>query len=164
MLKPSESLLTVRRSILVRASPDKVWEKFTSLADMSDWWGHRVGAPEAGTDSGQILIAYEPELGSQIEMAVMMDGKPAHFGGTIVEFSYAEALTYENDWIPNQGWESPTMVSIRLTANAGETMVELFHYGFENTGGDVSATHAGYEAGWGMTQLQALKHCVENDA
>jgi len=27
----------------------------------------------------------------------------------------------------------------------------------------VSATHAGYEEGWGMTQLSALKRIVEAD-
>jgi hypothetical protein len=33
---------------------------------------------------------------------------------------------------------------------------------FERTGGDVSATHAGYEEGRGMTQLSALKRIVES--
>ena len=43
-------------------------------------------------------------------------------------------------------------------------MVELFHYGFELIGDDAGATHAGYEAGWGMTQLAELKRIVEAGA
>lgn len=49
------------------------------------------------------------------------------------------------------------------TAALGGTLVELFHYGFERTGGDVGAEHAGYETGWGMTQLSALKEIVEGE-
>jgi hypothetical protein len=42
----------------------------------------------------------------------------------------------------------------------GGTLVDLFHHGFERTGGNVSSEHAGYEQGWGMTQLLALKRQV----
>jgi len=74
-----------------------------------------------------------------------------------------DCLTFENDWIPNRGWASPTFVTLRLTAGLDGTLVELFHYGFEQTGDDVSAEHAGYETGWGMTQLSALKTLVEGE-
>jgi len=57
-------------------------------------------------------------------------------------------LTFENNWIPNRGWAAPTFVTIRLSPALAGTLVELFHHGFE---------HAGYETGWGMTQLNALK-------
>jgi hypothetical protein len=40
-------------------------------------------------------------------------------------------------------------------------MVELLHHGFERTGEGASADHAGYEGGWGMTQLNALREIVE---
>ena len=43
------------------------------------------------------------------------------------------------------------------------TLVELFHHGFELTGGNFREEHAGYEAGWGMTQLNALRKIVEDD-
>ena len=41
-------------------------------------------------------------------------------------------------------------------------MVELFHHRFERTGDDAGSTHAGYEEGWGMTQLSELKRIVES--
>ncbi len=55
--------------------------------------------------------------------------------------------------MPNQGWEQPTTITIRLRPALDGTLVELFHHGFEHTGGDISSEHAGYEQGWGMTQL-----------
>jgi len=36
----------------------------------------------------------------------------------------------------------------------------MFHHGFEFTGGNVGEEHAGYETGWGMTQLNALRKGV----
>ena len=50
---------------------------------------------------------------------------------------------------------------IRLMPVPGGTMAELFHYGFELIGDDAGATHAGYETGWGITQLAELKRIVE---
>jgi hypothetical protein len=73
----------------------------------------------------------------------------------------AMELTFENDWIPNRGWAMPTFMTLRLSAGLDGTLVELFHYGFEHTGPDASAEHAGYETGWGMMQLSALKTLVE---
>ena len=52
-------------------------------------------------------------------------------------------------------------MTVRLTPVLDGTLVEIFHYGFERTGGDVAAEHAGYEQGWGMTQLSALKRISE---
>jgi hypothetical protein len=90
-----------------------------------------------------------------------MNGSPMRYGGAIKVFEAAREFGFENDWIPNQGWKAPTMITIRLAPALGGTLVELFHHGFERTGGDVSAEHAGYEQGWGMTQLSALKRLVE---
>jgi uncharacterized protein YndB with AHSA1/START domain len=94
-------------------------------------------------------------------MAVDWDGARVKYGGEIMDFVPGRELTFRNDWIPNQGWKAPTLITIRLSPALDGTLVELFHYGFEHTGGDVGAEHAGYEQGWGMTQLNALKALVE---
>ena len=70
-------------------------------------------------------------------------------------------LTFENDWIPNQGWQAPTHITLRLTPVLDGTLVELMHHGFERVGGDVATEHAGYESGWGMLQLETLRSVVE---
>jgi uncharacterized protein YndB with AHSA1/START domain len=158
---PDDSVLKVRRSIHVKASPQRVWGAFTTMERMDRWWGAKRGNPVAGQPTGQWLIAYEPKLAGRIEMAVDMDGSRAHFGGEIKVFETGRELTFENDWIPNRGWKAPTYMTVRLTPALEGTLVELFHHGFERTGGDVDAEHAGYEEGWGMLQLTSLKALVE---
>lgn len=160
--EPEASPLRVRRSILIQAAPARVWREFESLDRMNGWWGKASGSAEAGTSQGQWLDAYEPREGGDIRMAVMWDGARVSYGGTIKRFALGRELTFENDWIPNRGWKAPTFITLRLTTALGGTLVELFHHGFERTGGDTATEHAGYEQGWGMTQLMALKKAAEN--
>jgi len=48
------------------------------------------------------------------------------------------SLTFESDWIPNRGWIAPIYMTLRPTPALGGTLAEVFHYGFERTGGDVA--------------------------
>jgi uncharacterized protein YndB with AHSA1/START domain len=160
MRDPVQSVLVVRRSIHVEAPPARVWREFASFERMDRWWGVILGSPEAGRPNGQRLVTYQPRPGGRIEMEVLLDGEPARYGGPIVAFSPAAELTFENDWIPNRGWLRPTRISLRLTPALGGTVVELLHHGFESTGPGCADQHAAYEAGWGMTQLLALRRIV----
>lgn len=153
----AQSVLAVRRSIHIKASPARVWQEFSDFERMNRWWGVTIGTPEAGSGNGQRLVAYEPRLGGRIEMEVLFNGAPMRYGGKIVVFEPGRELTFECDWIPNQGWLRPTLLTIRLTSALGGTLVELTHHGFEHTGDRGSDDHAGYEGGWGMTQLNALR-------
>jgi uncharacterized protein YndB with AHSA1/START domain len=155
------SIMVVRRSIHIRATPERVWEEFADFERMNAWWGVLLGTPTAGESKGQRLVAYEPRVGGRVEMEVQLDAEPARYGGPIVTFDNARELTFENDWIPNRGWLQPTYITIRLTPALGGTMVEILHHGFERTGEGASEDHAAYEGGWGMTQLNALRHMVE---
>jgi len=161
-MSPEDAVLSVRRSILVNAPAAQVWQAFTSIENMGQWWGAVIDAPVAGTPNGQFLVEYEPWVGGRCEMEVLIEGRRARYGGKILVFEAACELSFSNNWIPSQGWAWPTMITIRLRPALDGTLVELFHYGFERTGGDVAAEHAGYEQGWGMTQLLALKRAVED--
>ena len=156
-----ESIMVVRRSIHIKAPPERVWREFESIERMRTWWGVLIGDPVAGKANGQRLVAYEPRAGGRVEMEVEFDGEPARYGGPIVVFDAPRELTFENDWIPNRGWLKPTYITIRLTSALGGTMVELTHHGFERIGPAAADDHAGYEGGWGMTQLNALRALVE---
>src|SRR6185369_13247820 len=57
---PDDSVLKVRRSIHVKASPQRVWGAFTTMERMDRWWGAKRGNPVGGQPTGQWLIAYEP--------------------------------------------------------------------------------------------------------
>ncbi len=160
MTEPVESLLVVRRSIHIRATPARVWEEFTDFERMNRWWGLTIGTPEAGKPTGQRLVTYAPRVGGRIEMEVMFNGAPLRYGGPIIIFEPGRELTFECDWIPNRGWLRPTLLTIRLTPALGGTLVELMHHGFERTGEKGSDEHAGYEGGWSMVQLNALRKLV----
>jgi uncharacterized protein YndB with AHSA1/START domain len=160
-MNPDDSVLRVRRSIHIDAARSRVWDEFSSFERMNLWWGIVLGVPDAGKPQGMRLVVYEPRKGGRAEMEVMMDGKPARFGGPIVSFIPQSELTIENDWIPNQGWKRPTYFTLRLSDALGGTLVELFHHGFERTGEGASDEHAGYEQGWGMTQLDALRSLIK---
>ena len=155
------SVLAVRRSIHVKAAPARVWQELADFERMNRWWGVTHGSPEAGSGNGQWLRVYEPRIGGRIEMELLFSGAPLRYGGPIVVFQPPQELTFESDWIPNQGWQRPTQITIRLGPALGGTLVELFHHGFERTGPRYSEEYAAYEAGWGMTQLNELKAIVE---
>lgn len=161
MSNPDSSVLKVRRSIHIAAPPSRIWREFGSKERMDFWWGKIRDKPVAGQPNGQFLRVYEPRLGGYIEMEVDMDGQPGRYGGVITIFDKDRELTFENDWVPNQGWAKPTHITVRLTPALGGTLVELFHHGFERTGPAAAADHAGYEQGWGMLQLSSLKQVAE---
>ncbi len=161
MIRGLDSMLVVRRSIHIKAAPERVWEEFESFERMKRWWGVILGPPTAGKSLGQALLVYEPHEGGRVEMEVLLDGEPARYGGRIIVFDAPRELTFENDWIPNRGWLKPTFITIRLSPVLGGTLVELMHHGFERTGEAAADDHAGYEAGWGMTQLNALRRIIE---
>jgi uncharacterized protein YndB with AHSA1/START domain len=98
-----------------------------------------------------------------VELKVEIDGAWMHYGGKVITFDPPRELTWENDYIPNQGWAAPTFLTIRLTPNLGGTLVELMHHGFERVGDAAYAAseHRGYEGGWTMRQLEALRQIVD---
>src|SRR5262249_56758400 len=101
--RPEDCILAVRRSIHIKAAPERVWEEFSSFSRMNAWWGHRVGEPRAGTHKGQWLDVYEPRAGGHIEMAGNWDGARGSFGGEIQIFEPPTGLMFANDWLPHPG-------------------------------------------------------------
>lgn len=141
--------LHVRRSSLVRASAERVWQEFASFERLAAWFG-----------LGHRLEAFEPRLGGQVRLSVETGGERRAFGGPILVFEPARELTFSNNW-ESGGWPVPTQITIRLTPLAGACHVELFHHGFERLGEDADSELEGYEAGWHSRHLEALKAIVE---
>lgn len=141
--------LHVRRSGLVRATPDRLWREFATFDRLAAWFGR-----------GHQLEAYTPELGGRVRLSVEMEGVRRFFGGMIVAFEPARELTFENNW-ESDGWPTPTFITLRLTPVGDACHVELFHHGLERLGEDADAELQGYEAGWHSRHLEALKAIVE---
>ena len=154
--------LVVRRSILVAASPERVWREFETHERMARWWGVLRDPPEIGKPNGMELVTYEPRAGGMLEMRIKNDDGCWRFGGAITIFDAPRELTFENNWFePEMGHAAPTYITLRLTPVGGRTVVELLHHGFERCGKDAAEEHRGYEGGWGMLQLEALRVLVE---
>lgn len=144
------SPLSVRRSILINAHPDRVWREFESFDRMAAWWG-----------TGHSLVAYDPREGGHIEMEVGVEGEMRRFGGQILVFEPGRELTFEDQWIPQREWPEPVFITLRLTPFENGTLVELLVHGFERFGPDAGERHRGLEGGWSMRQLEALRAIVQ---
>ncbi len=144
------SLLNVRRSILIQASPERVWEEFGSFDRIAAWLGR-----------GHELHVFEPRLGGRVEMSVEIDGKRRHYGGPVLVYDGCREVSFESNWEAPHAWPVPTLWTIRLTPLYDATLVEIFHHGFERLGTDAADSLQGYEEGWDIRHLKLLRSIVE---
>jgi uncharacterized protein YndB with AHSA1/START domain len=146
-----ESLLTVRRSMHINATPQRVWQEFESLERMQAWFG-----------TGHSLLQYEPQLGGWVELEVEAYGETLRFGGRITVFDPGRELTFEDDWLPpRNGIAEQIFITLRLTPVATGTIVELIQHGFDGLGERAAEVHRGHEGGWTTRQLEALRGIIE---
>ena len=144
------SLLHVRRSILIQASSAKVWREFESFERFGAWFGR-----------GHELHRFEPELGTSVDLSVVIDGETRHYGGPIIVWEPERELTFESNWEGDQAFPLTTFFTLRLTPLYDGTMVEIIHHGFERLGTDAADYLQGYEEGWDVKHLKALRSIVE---
>ena len=144
------SALHVRRSSPIQATTERVWREFTSFERLAAWFGR-----------GHELHRFEPKLGGEVEMSVEIDGEQRHYGGPVVVFDREREVTFESNWRPPQAWPVPTFFTFRLTPLYDGTLVEIFHHGFERLGVDAADSLEGYDDGWDMKHLKALRGIVE---
>ena len=76
-------------------------------------------------------------------------------------FDHAREVTFENNWREPYSWPVPTFWTIRLTPLYDGTLVEIFHHGFERLGKAAADNLQGYEEGWDVKHLKALRSLVE---
>jgi uncharacterized protein YndB with AHSA1/START domain len=143
-------LLNVRRSILIQAPPDRVWQEFEAFDRIVAWFGQ-----------GHELHQFEPKLGGQVDMSVAMEDDRRHYGGPVVLFEAQREISFESNWQPPHDWPVPTFFTLRLTPVYEATMVEIFHHGFERFGADAAEYLQGYEEGWDIKHLKSLRAIVE---
>jgi len=145
------SKLHVRRSILIQASPSRVWKEFESFDRLTVWFGR-----------GHNLLAYEPKVGGQIELSVDRGSGLRTYGGEVLILENEREISFSINWHdPSYAWPVPTLWTLRLTPLYDETLVEIFHHGFERFGLAAADELEGYEDGWDLTHLKALREIVE---
>lgn len=147
------SLLHVRRSIFIQARPARVWREFETFDRIAAW-----------LNRGHQLHQFEPRVGGHTAMSVELDGVRRHYGGPVLVFEPEHEVTFESNWAPPLTWPVPTLWTIRLTALYDGTLVEIFHHGFERLGADAADNLEGYEEGWDVKHLKALRAIVEGSS
>lgn len=144
------SPLHVRRSILIQAPPARVWQEFESLESFSAWFG-----------IGHELHQFVPGLGGVVDLSIEMEGAKRHYGGPILLWEPEREVTFESNWEAPHAWPVPTFFTFRLTPLYDGTQVEIFHHGFERFGAHAADYLEGYEDGWDVKHLKALRAIVE---
>ena len=72
----------------------------------------------------------------------------------------APEITFESNWHGAHAWPQPTFFTLRVGALYDATLVEIFHHGFERLGVDAADALEGYESGWDLKHLKALRQIV----
>ncbi len=147
------SSLAVRRSVFIQASPSRVWREFETAERIAAW-----------LDRGHKLHSIDPREGGRVEMSVEIDGKRRQYGGPVLVVEPQREMSFEIRWATP--WEAAysqrtTYWTFRLTGLYGGTLVEIFHHGFELSGADAGDDLEGYEEGWDVKHLKALRAIVE---
>ena len=142
--------LCVRRSILIAATPTQVWNEFADFERICAWLG-----------KGHTLHRLDLEVGGTAKLSVEINGEELYFGGAVVVLEPEQELSFESNWHPPHEWPEPTYWTFRLTPMEGGTLVELFHHGFERLGVKAGDELQGYEQGWDVQHLVALRAIVE---
>jgi uncharacterized protein YndB with AHSA1/START domain len=143
--------LNVRRSIWIQASPAEVWHEFESFERIAGW-----------LSKGHVLHAIELKVGGRADFSVELDGERRRYGGRVLVYERERELTLESNWAPPHAWPVPTLWTIRLTPLYDGTQVELYHHGFERLGAEAGDLLEGYEEGWDVKHLKALRAIVEH--
>ncbi|HEY8173361.1 MAG TPA: SRPBCC domain-containing protein [Dehalococcoidia bacterium] len=158
-MRALDGILVMRRSILIRATPERIWQEFESEERMSCWFGG------AEPTFQQRVTRYEPGTGGWFEIeAEWTHDKPGscRLGGKIVAYDPPREMTVEwNSFHPVYDWSEPTLVTIRLTPALGGTLVEILQHGFERVGEGGVKYHRDAEGGWNLLELDALRRIVE---
>ena len=143
--------LYVRRSIVIQATPARVWQEFESFARIQSW-----------LSLGHVLHGFDTAVGGQVEFSVDIDGEQRFYGGAVLVYEPQKEVSFESQWHPPHAWAVPTFWTIRLTSLYDGTHVEIFHHGFERLGVDAADNLQGFEQGWDIKHLQALREIVES--
>jgi uncharacterized protein YndB with AHSA1/START domain len=144
----------IRRAAFIRASPERIWEEFSSFERMRAWYG-----------TGHTLTEYQPKLGALVETTWVVDGVAHRARGEVLVFDPCRELSFGQRWVGadwrGEQWKTPATVTILLTPAGGGTLVELFHHGYELVADDPSELLSGFEDGWDTHHLEALRTLVE---
>ncbi|THD74391.1 MAG: ATPase [Phenylobacterium sp.] len=135
----------IRKTLSVRAPPEKAFEVFTAGIDR--WWPrtHHIGKAELGR------AVLEPRNGGRW-YEVGVDGSECEWGEVLLwepprRLMLAWHITAQFTYDP----DGYTEVDIRFTdAGDGTTRIDFEHRGLERLGAEAGSTIARMDSGWGQ--------------
>ena len=136
----------LRSSVTVRRSPADAYRLFTR--DMGAWWPleiHSLAADEHGGRVRVTSLEFEERVGGHI-LERMSNGSEGSWGTVLVWEPPSRVVLA---WKPNTDDRPPTELEVRFTPEAGGTLVELVHRGWERLGEIAERARAEYGQGWG---------------
>ena len=131
---------TIRKEILVEASPEIAFRVFTEA--IAEWWPlNKYGIFIEDADT----VILESEVGGRL-VEKAKDGRETVWG-EVLDFEVASRVRFT--WHPGRDADDePTEVEVTFTADNDGTLVVLEHRGWENLRDELRAGRVGYDQGW----------------
>ena len=154
--------LTVRRSIEINASPERVWEEIGNPERFILWY-----TPAGGVEMPCKRVDYEPRVGGRFATFGVHEWENGgriefHFSGEVLVYEPARELTVTMRAEHVQMPGVCTLSFLLAPLDGGKrTEMSIVQRGFESFGEMAEQIHKAYEAGWDMTCPTALRNLVE---
>ena len=133
--------LAVRKSVVVRCSPEHAFATFTE--GIGAWWpfdGHSLYDDKAET------VIFEPRVGGRVYER-SSEGEEGVWGTlTAWDPPYGFAMT----WHPGRGPETAQALELRFSPEGEGTRVDLVHTGWERLGDRMAEIGGHYDEGWNL--------------
>lgn len=130
----------LHKQLKVGLSPEQSFRLFTE--GIHKWWPlptHSVGEAQAES------CYFEGWVGGRI-MEVLRDGSQSEWGKVLVWQPYTMV---KFNWYPGRAADTAQEVTVSFREiEAGGTLVELIHVGWETLGEHAQAARDGYDSGW----------------
>jgi uncharacterized protein YndB with AHSA1/START domain len=136
--------LTIRKSAVVAASPERAFEVFTE--GVASWWPYDRMSVEAMEGEGRApeTVIFETGPNGRVYER-MTNGEEAHWA-RVTAWEPPHRLVLE--WHVNPEREAPTEIEVRFTPEGEGTRVDLEHRGWEALGAEAEAVAETYANGW----------------
>jgi uncharacterized protein YndB with AHSA1/START domain len=138
-MRRPESLPPIRKSILVDATREAAFSRFT--AELASWWP--LASHSVGGDSAQTVVM-EPRVGGRI-VERLVDGTQ-HVWGTLEAWDPPNRIAFT--WHPGRDPSTAQNVEVTFVRWNEKTRVVLTHSGFERLGKLARRARRGYRIGW----------------
>jgi uncharacterized protein YndB with AHSA1/START domain len=138
--------LTIKLSVSVQASPQRVFDAMTDPEQVAEWWG-----PVGFTCPA---VSLDPRVGGAYRIAMQPpEGELFHLAGEYLEVESPSRLAYTFRWEPPDPDDRETVVRLLLHERNGATEVELTQGRFAT-----EARRELHRAGWTDTLARLASH------